>query len=52
MSRVTNLWQRFGEIEAQMERMTPDTEAYQRKRDELLKIYSQIQEAEEALVTW
>ena len=52
MSRVKNLWTCFGDIEAQLEQMTPNTEAYQGKRDELLKIYSQIQEAEEALVTW
>ena len=52
MSRVKNLWTRFGDIEAQMEQMTPNTEAYQRKRDELLTVYNQIQKAEEALTAW
>lgn len=52
MSRIKNLWSRFSDIEAQMEQMTPDTEAYQRKRDELLTVYNQIQKAEEALAAW
>ena len=52
MSSIKKLWTRFNSIEVELENCTPDTDAYKRKRNELLNIYNEIQDAENNLTVW
>ncbi len=52
MSKVNQLWKDFTKIETELEQMSKDSEHYQTKKNELLKIYNKIQEAEMELVEW
>ena len=51
MSKLNRLWKKFKELEQELESVH-DANLYAAKKEELLDIYSEIQELESEMLVW